>query len=285
MQCKRNFIIIVALVIFINYCSDYISDGTKLLKAADITLTNQKLLSMQIELTKEEIENYAQECSMPLGEYMSVLMAYGKWQVNEDNAKSLSKRQVVKLRNRMVRFFPEEFYKLSSIYEGLIEDLTYFPIPRSKEADSWVEYCDSWGGERTYGGERRHEGTDIMTQKNIAGVYPVIAAAAGTVTNIGWLELGGWRVGITSENGIYYYYAHLDSYADIAIGDVVMAGQLLGFAGNTGYSKVEGTKGKFDVHLHFGIYINDEKGTQIAVNPYYLLKTIENKVLYYQYRV
>lgn len=105
------------------------------------------------------------------------------------------------------------------------------------------------------------------------------------MTNIGWLELGGWRIGITSENGIYYYYAHLDSYAPLSVGDTVTAGQLLGFMGNTGYSKVEGTKGKFDVHLHFGIYVTDENGTELAVNPCYLLKTIENKVLYYQYGV
>lgn len=56
-------------------------------------------------------------------------------------------------------------------------------------------------------------GTDIMAQNNTPGIYPVLSATAGTVTNIGWLELGGWRIGITSENGIYYYYAHLDSYA------------------------------------------------------------------------
>ena len=115
------------------------------------------------------------------------------------------------------------------------------------------------------------------------------------MTNIGWLELGGWRIGITSENGIYYYYAHLDSYAPLSVGDTVTAGQLLGFMGNTGYSKVEGTKGKFDVHLHFGIYVTDENGkrwepeefieAELAVNPCYLLKTIENKVLYYQYGV
>ena len=85
------------------------------------------------------------------------------------------------------------------------------------------------------------------------------------MTNIGWLELGGWRIGITSENGIYYYYAHLDSYAPLSVGDTVTAGQLLGFMGNTGYSKVEGTKGKFDVHLHFGIYVTDENGTELAL--------------------
>ena len=52
----------------------------------------------------------------------------------------------------------------------------------------WVEYCDSWGLERTYGGERRHEGTDIMAQNNTPGIYPVLSATAGTVTNI-WIHM------------------------------------------------------------------------------------------------
>ena len=43
--------------------------------------------------------------------------------------------------------------------------------------------------------------------------------------------------------------------------------------GNTGYGP-EGTKGKFDVHLHFGIYI--DKKCKESINPYYSLKYIEN---------
>ena len=51
-----------------------------------------------------------------------------------------------------------------------------------------------------------------MGDINKDGVYPVISVSDGYISNIGWLELGGWRIGITSCNGIYNYYAHLDSY-------------------------------------------------------------------------
>ena len=51
------------------------------------------------------------------------------------------------------------------------------------------------------------------------------------------------------------------------------AGDILGYLGNTGYGK-EGTKGKFDVHLHFGIYV-DIEGKEVSVNPYYILKWLE----------
>ena len=54
--------------------------------------------------------------------------------------------------------------------------------------------------------------------------------------------------------------------------------------GNTGYSKVEGTSGKFDVHLHFGIYYSDAD-REISYNPYWILESQfqSNKMLYYTY--
>ncbi len=66
----------------------------------------------------------------------------------------------------------------------------------------------------------------------------------GTVEQMGWLELGGYRVGIRSPGGLYFYYAHLDSYAaGLQKGDTVKAGTLLGYMGDTGYGQ-EGTRGK-----------------------------------------
>lgn len=187
---------------------------------------------------------------------------------------------------KMYRFYPEEFSHLSKLYKAILDDAAeaFFPVPLSLDVHKkWVNYVDSWGFERTYGGERRHEGTDIMALDNIRGQYPVLSACSGTVVNMGWLEKGGYRIGVMSENGVYYYYAHLDSYApQIEKGSKVSPGTLLGMMGDSGYSKVEGTKGKFDVHLHFGVYIyEDDK--EISINPYNLLKFYENKIMQYSY--
>ncbi len=124
-----------------------------------------------------------------------------------------------------------------------------------------------------------------MADDNVKGIYPVVSASCGTIINMGWLELGGYRIGILSDNGIYYYYAHLESFeTSLKEGDTVKAGQLIGFMGNTGYSKVEGTSGKFDVHLHFGIYYSDAD-REISYNPYWILQSQfqSNKMLYYTY--
>ena len=49
--------------------------------------------------------------------------------------------------------------------------------------------------------------------------------------------------------------------------------------GDSGYGE-EGTIGKFDVHLHFGIYLPmDGNGSEqeISVNPYEVLRAVERR--------
>lgn len=158
--------------------------------------------------------------------------------------------------------------------EAIWNEVKYFPVPQStSDSKLSVSYSNSWMQERTYGGKRGHEGTDIMANENVPGLFPVVSISDGEVTNIGWLEKGGYRIGITTTSGTYFYYAHLDSYADLEIGDRVKAGDLLGFMGDTGYGP-EGTTGVFPVHLHLGIYIYQEE-KEISVNPYWILRYLE----------
>lgn len=92
----------------------------------------------------------------------------------------------------------------------------------------------------------------------------------------GWLTLGGYRIGIRAPHGAYYYYAHLDHYADnIEEGTPVKAGEIIGYMGDTGYGE-EGTVGQFDVHLHFGIYLTIDK-KEVSINPYCILRSLEEK--------
>ena len=162
--------------------------------------------------------------------------------------------------------------------EGIWGDVTYFPVPLSSIKPSLtVSYGDSWMNTRTYGGKRGHEGTDIMADENKRGLYPIVSMTDGKVVNKGWLPKGGWRIGIQSEHGAYFYYAHLDSYADLEVGQKVDAGDILGFMGDSGYGE-EGTVGKFPVHLHLGIYIYPE-GEEVSINPYWVLRYLENSKL------
>ena len=106
----------------------------------------------------------------------------------------------------------------------------------------------------------------------------------GVVERIGWLEMGGWRIGIRCPGGAYLYYAHLYDYArNFQEGDQVKAGELLGYMGDTGYGKTEGTTGNFDVHLHLGIYIKTDHNEEMSVNPFWILKYLEKRRLIFTY--
>ena len=153
----------------------------------------------------------------------------------------------------------------------ILLDMKCFPVKNMKR----ISFENSWMNGRAYGGNREHEGTDIMDNNNKRGTLPVISVSDGVVEKIGWLELGGYRIGIRSENGVYFYYAHLHNYANgIKEGVNVKAGDVLGTMGDTGYGE-EGTTGQFPVHLHFGIYV-DLEGKEYSVNPYYILKYLSD---------
>ncbi|GGJ59214.1 LysM repeat protein [Anoxybacillus voinovskiensis] len=141
-----------------------------------------------------------------------------------------------------------------------------FPL----KAGTYTPFGDTYGDSRQYGGERVHEGTDIIAPKGT----PIYSATDGTVIRKGWSDLGGWRLTVKTNEGVYIYYAHMQAYATgITEGGVVKKGQLIGYVGDSGYGPV-GTTGKFVAHLHFGMYDSNWN----AINPYSYLKYWEWKM-------
>ncbi len=117
-------------------------------------------------------------------------------------------------------------------------------------------HCDDFGVGRNFGFARKHLGHDMMGDLGT----PIIAVEGGIVEAIGWNRYGGWRIGIRSfDSKRYYYYAHLQKdhpFADgLQQGDVVQAGDVIGFMGRTGYSDKENTNNIETVHLHFGMQL------------------------------
>lgn len=160
-------------------------------------------------------------------------------------------------------------FRVPAVYRALKTELRCFPVSQTEE----IWFTDSWMAVRTYGGERRHEGCDIFDVTGEEGRLTVCSVSDGTVEKLGWLELGGYRVGIRTETGLYFYYAHLAEYAPgLFIGQKIRAGEPIGTMGSTGYGK-EGTSGSFAVHLHFGIYVGDGE-REVSINPYPFLKKV-----------
>lgn len=183
------------------------------------------------------------------------------------------------LSGKMPSLFPricpkEIFESCYKAYYSILNDIKIFPVLEDTANSAEVCYEDGFGDGRSYGGKRIHEGTDIMAGNNEPGYFTVVSMTDGIIEKMGWLELGGYRIGIRSPSGGYYYYAHLDSYAEgLSEGDSIKAGTKLGMMGNTGYGK-EGTKGKFDVHLHMGVYYGEK---ELSFNPFYILKMVDGK--------
>lgn len=151
---------------------------------------------------------------------------------------------------------------IAKLYEkfGTI-DLDEHTFPLSIRAD--YSYRGTWGANRGWGGRRIHEGTDIFAPYNT----PVYSTSYGVIEVMGWNQFGGWRVGIRDNHNSYHYYAHLAYFEKgLKEGDIVEAGQIIGYVGSTGYGK-EGTAGKFPPHLHYGIYKFNGR-TEWAFDPY-----------------
>lgn len=170
---------------------------------------------------------------------------------------------------------PAEEIRLYGIFW---EDLQYFPAAGRKEVQGQQFFFEnSWHARRTFKGERLHEGCDIFGREEKSGYYPILSMTDGIVEKVGWLPLGGYRIGIRSPGGGYFYYAHLSSYArEFQTGEQIKAGEVLGFLGDTGYGE-EGTAGKFVPHLHLGIYVRTQTEEEHALNPYPVLQFLQKR--------
>lgn len=94
---------------------------------------------------------------------------------------------------------------------------------------------------------RMHSGIDLS---NVCGT-PLFAAAAGTVSHMGYDSSGGWRLnidhGVVNGVKLQTIYLHAQGYR-VRVGEHVARGQQVGTMGTTGWST--------GCHLHFGVKAN-----------------------------
>ncbi len=113
---------------------------------------------------------------------------------------------------------------------------------------------------------RQHQALDIMA----AGGTPVLAAADGKVARLFQSEKGGITLYELDSSGLYYYYyAHLQGYAEgMAEGRQLKRGDVIAYVGDTGNA------GAGNFHLHFAISKPTAPGKWSGgepINPFPLL--------------
>lgn len=111
-----------------------------------------------------------------------------------------------------------------------------------------MRHMNDWGFPRS--GGRFHEGNDLFAARGT----PAVAVVAGTaLQTVG--RIGGKQVKLTGDDGVSYYYTHLDQFGT---GGRVSAGAVIGYVGSTGNAAGSAT------HVHFEVH----PGGGAAVNPY-----------------
>lgn len=150
----------------------------------------------------------------------------------------------------------------TAIALGVLPDWETLGIPQISAfpAQGRCSYSDTW--QQTRSGGRKHEGVDIMGAKGLA----LYAVMDGTITKMYGADavLSGNALRLTTSDGTYFFYAHLDAFAPgISIGSVVKAGQIIGYMGSTGDAG--------SPHLHFEVH---PKGGA-AVSPYPVVKAVD----------
>ncbi len=271
---KRHVFLLLFSLLFSAILLGQLKEWSRITRLTQSTVSSMDFRSQP--LSEERLEE-AKEMDSP-GEMLGVCM------LETDFGRADTDRTLKELRKEKNRWEQRPGWdSYAAACRAVWDDLKYFPVAEaSNRTGMTVSFVNSWMFDRDYGGSRWHEGTDIMPSVSERDLYPVVSMTDGTVRNMGWLELGGWRIGIDAPGGAYFYYAHLSSYADLQEGDEVKAGDLLGYMGDTGYSTKEGTTGNFPVHLHLGIYLYDGE-EEISINPYPVLKYTEERRIRYRF--
>jgi murein DD-endopeptidase MepM/ murein hydrolase activator NlpD len=121
-----------------------------------------------------------------------------------------------------------------------------------------VSFTDSWGDPRS--GGRSHKGVDMIAARNT----PLVAIFSGRIQRLSSGALSGVALYLRADNGDQFFYAHLESYADISVGQSVAEGEVIGYNGSSGNAP------DHLPHLHFEYH----PGGGSAVNPYPLVRSL-----------
>ncbi len=159
--------------------------------------------------------------------------------VNKLNAQSAEYQAAIDMREEAILDLESKLVEKNTHYgSGVTGDMVW-PLPYD---DAYVSssFKERWG--------RRHNGIDTCRWAGTHGA-DVISVKAGTVEVASWGWGGGYGnyVVVNHGEGVVTYYAHLSNIT-VGVGQSVRQGDVIGQAGNTGYS--------FGAHLHFGLMIN-----------------------------
>lgn len=193
---------------------------------------------LEFEAKKQEqvdarkvVEDAEAEIQADLDKVMSVVNGLDKQSQEYQNAINKREEAILELENKLS---DKNIYYGSGSTGDMIWPLPYSDVYVSSR------FKIRWG--------KQHNGIDTCRWSGTEGA-DVVSVKDGTieVANWGWGGGYGNYVVVNHGDGVLTYYAHLSNIT-VSVGQKVKQGQVIGQAGNTGYS--------FGAHLHFGLMIN-----------------------------
>ena len=169
--------------------------------------------------------------------------------------RELTVNEVQQMLDELSRIIDDRGDKLGVLDSFLMDDRlarkavpTTMPVQMSYFSSNYGYRLDPITGRSSF-----HTGVDIIAPTGT----PVVAAAGGVVSTVGFVHEYGQIVEVDHDNGLTSRYAHL-SKSLVKVGDVVLKGQPIAHVGATGR-----TTGP---HLHFEVR---EKGIPLNPNKFF----------------
>ena len=211
----------------------------------------------------------------------------GKYKYNKDSGDAPYVKFAKMIQAEFVNKLKEKIAESKSLNESVINESVSFLFPigsdkfnvgydssglgRGKEKvldkDKAIHNSDYGPGDAKHQERGGHNGIDIFAPKGT----PLVACVSGKIYKVGHHNGSGGNTVSILNNGVVYYYAHLDQIANnIERGMEISKGDFIGTVGDSGNAK--GTH----PHLHFSMY-DAERGYKPGnIDPWpFLEQTLE----------
>lgn len=308
--CELAFVVLLFTYILLHNAGDPAVQNTVSSNVTDQSQDYIKYVDFDVsedamdDAYKLDVQSHSQAVQLHWIELLSYLGAkyggdfsnYKQKDMADISAKLQNQEATIESLTANMKYYNYYYQVYTAALDGLVGDYR-IQVPSDTNPDEliWVDKYglkgfspiakgygysdyDDFGVSRSYGYKRNHLGHDMMGQIGT----PIIAVESGYIEVLGWNQYGGWRVGIRSfDKKRYYYYAHLRQNfpfcKSLQEGDIVQAGDVIGYMGHTGYSTTENVNNIDTTHLHFGLELifnecQKECDNEIWIDCYALVK-------------
>lgn len=123
--------------------------SSHILHNLNIDIDDNAFTNMDISCSYDELVNAADAINADKGQLMTICTCLYDGKISYDNLKKITRPLYVRISNYLNRTQADKFRQQKKIYNSILNDIRYFPVPRSDKRYEWVNYVNSWNNART----------------------------------------------------------------------------------------------------------------------------------------